>query len=156
MRTSERWHTPRLERGFRLLGKVGNNGLIWLVLGGLLALIDSGNRESWLIAAALGPVGIVVNYAIKAMVKRPRPVVQGYPPLGGAPSGLSFPSAHATSSFAVATMALRIEPAAGIPMLVLATLIAIGRPYLGMHFPSDVAAGAAFGALIGALIELEV
>lgn len=156
MRTSARWHGPRAENLGRLLGKAGNNSLIWVVLCGALALADAGNREAWLVAAALGPVVIVFNFAIKVWVRRPRPVIEGYPSLGGAPSSLSFPSAHASSSFAVGVMALRIEPAVGIPMLVLAVAISLSRPYLGMHYPSDVAAGAILGSVIGALIELEL
>ncbi len=96
MRTE--WHTPRLEGAAKALGKAGNNGAIWFGLGVLLAIFDGSNREAWAICALLGPLAIGLNYVIKALVKRPRPVLEGLPPLGGAPSSLSFPSAHATSS----------------------------------------------------------
>ena len=72
-------------------------------------------------------------------MKRPRPVLEGLPPLGGAPSSLSFPSAHATSSFAVATAMIRVDPADRRPPFVVALALSLGRPYLGMHYPSDVA-----------------
>src|SRR3954470_18251708 len=94
-------HAPGLERAAKALGKAGNNGAIWFSLGVVLAILDSSNREAWLICALVAPVAIALNYAIKLIVKRPRPVLEGLPPLGGAPSSLSFPSAHATSSFAV-------------------------------------------------------
>ena len=61
----------------------------------------------------LGPIAIGLNYGIKLLVRRPRPVLEGLPPLGGAPSSLSFPSAHATSSFAVATAMSRVDPRDG-------------------------------------------
>jgi undecaprenyl-diphosphatase len=99
-------------------------------------------------AGILGPFAIGLNYAIKLIVKRPRPVLDGLPPLGGAPSSLSFPSAHSTASFACATAMTRIDPVAGI-LFALAAAIAIGRPYLGMHYPSDVLGGALFGAALG-------
>ena len=109
--------------------------------------------KSWLICALLGPIAIGLNYGIKLLVKRPRPVLEGLPPLGGAPSSLSFPSAHATSSFAVATAMVRVDPAmAGA--FVVAFALALGRPYLGMHYPSDVLAGAFIGVALGLIVPL--
>ena len=153
MRT--RGHSPRLERLARLLGKAGNNGAIWLALGLALAIVDPGNREAWVICAVLGPVAIGLNYAVKLVVRRPRPVLEGLPPLGGAPSSLSFPSAHATSSFAVATAMARVEPL-GALAFVLAFALALGRPYLGMHYPSDVLAGALLGIGLGLIVPLSL
>jgi membrane-associated phospholipid phosphatase len=148
-------HSPGLESAAQMLGKVGNNGGIWLGLGLVLALVDSANREAWMICAALGPIAIGLNYAVKLVVRRPRPVLEGLPPLGGAPSSLSFPSAHATSSFAVATAMTRVEPL-GALAFVLAIAIALGRPYLGMHYPSDVLAGALLGTILGLLVPLSI
>ena len=153
MRT--RWHSPRLEAAAVALGKAGNNGLIWFLLGLALALLDPDRREEWLICAALGPIAIGLNYAIKLLVRRPRPVLEGLPPLGGAPSSLSFPSAHATSSFAVATAMCRVDPATSAAFLV-AVALSLGRPYLGMHYPSDVLAGAAIGVVLGLIVPLSL
>ena len=72
---------------------------------------------------------------------RQRPVLEGLPPLGGAPSSLSFPSAHATSSFAVRHGDDADRPEAAV-------LFAARRgdrrlpPLPRMHYPSDVLAGA--------------
>jgi len=148
-------HTPGLESTAKALGKAGNNGAIWLAVGMLLAIFDGGNREAWLICAFLGPLAIGLNYVVKAIVKRPRPVLEGLPPLGGAPSSLSFPSAHATSSFAVATAMTRVEPW-GALAFVLALALALGRPYLGMHYPSDVVVGALLGVALGLLVPLSL
>ena len=153
MRT--RGHSPGLESAAKALGKAGNNGAVWVVLGVALALLDPDRRESWLICAALGPIAIVLNYGIKLAVKRPRPQLEGLPPLGGAPSSLSFPSAHALSSFAVATAMFRVDPATA-GALVVALAISLGRPYLGMHYPSDVLAGALLGVLLGLLVPLSL
>jgi membrane-associated phospholipid phosphatase len=153
MRT--RGHAPPIETAARLLGKTGNNAAIWVAVGLLLAVVDGGNRESWLIVAALGPFAIGLNYAVKLVVKRPRPVLEGLPPLGGAPSSLSFPSAHATSSFAVATAMTRVAPEAAIAF-VLAALLSLGRPYLGMHYPSDVVCGALLGVALGLIVPLSI
>jgi membrane-associated phospholipid phosphatase len=146
-------HSPGVEGAAVTLGKVGNNGLIWLVLGLVLVAIDSSRWEQWLLCALLGPLAIGLNYAIKLAVKRPRPALPDLPPLGGAPSSLSFPSAHATSSFAVATAMVRVDPAMAGAFSV-AILISLGRPYLGMHYPSDVLAGAFLGVLLGLIVPL--
>jgi membrane-associated phospholipid phosphatase len=153
MRT--RWHTPALESGAKLLGRTGNNGGIWFVVAGVLAVADQSHREAWTICALLAPLAIVLNYGIKLIVRRPRPVLEGLPPLGGAPSSLSFPSAHATSSFAVATAMTRVDPTAAIAFALAATL-ALGRPYLGMHYPSDVLAGALLGVALGLVVPLSL
>jgi len=121
----------------------------------LLAIFDGGNREAWLVCALLGPVAIGLNYLVKLIVRRPRPVLEGLPSLGGAPSSLSFPSAHATSAFAVATAMSRVEPW-GALAFVLALALALGRPYLGMHYPSDVLAGALLGVLLGLIVPLSL
>jgi membrane-associated phospholipid phosphatase len=153
MRT--RGHSPGLERAAEGLGKAGNNGAVWVVLGLSLAILDGAHREAWLICAVLAPVAIGLNFAVKLVVRRPRPVLEGLPPLGGAPSSLSFPSAHATSSFAVAVAMTRVEPLAAIAFL-LAFALALGRPYLGMHYPSDVVAGALLGMGLGLIVPLSL
>lgn len=153
MRT--RGHAPPVERAAQLLAKSGENGALWFVLGLLAAAADRPRRGRWLRAAAVGPVAIGLNFGVKLAVKRPRPVLEDLPPLGGAPSSLSFPSAHATASFAAATAMGRIEPRAKLPLLTVATLMALTRPYLGMHYPSDVLAGAALGRLLGHLAPVD-
>ena len=123
------------------------------MIGIVLAFADPDKGEDWVVAGILGPVAIGLNFAVKMVVRRPRPVLEGLPPLGGAPSSLSFPSAHATSSFACATAMTRIAPEAGL-LFLLAAAIAACRPYLGMHYPSDVLAGAAIGTALGLVVPL--
>jgi membrane-associated phospholipid phosphatase len=151
MRT--RAHGPAIEAIGKALGRFGEYGIGWLVIGVVLALADSDQRDAWLVAGVLGPVAIGINFAVKVLVRRPRPVLEGLPPLGGAPSSLSFPSAHATSSFACATAMTRIAPEAAV-LFVLAGAIAACRPYLGMHYPSDVIGGAILGTAVGLAVPL--
>jgi membrane-associated phospholipid phosphatase len=151
MRT--RGHTPALESAAKLLGKAGNNGAGWFVAGAALAAADAPRRRVWATCAALGPAAIGLNYGIKLVARRPRPVLAGLPPLGGAPSSLSFPSAHSTSSFAVATAMTRVDRRAAVAF-VPALAVAAGRPYLGMHYPSDVAVGVLLGVALGLKIPL--
>lgn len=148
-------HTPGLEKLMKGLGRAGNNGAIWVVLCLIVLAASNSNGESWFICALLAPAAIALNYVIKLAVKRPRPVLEGLPPLGGAPSSLSFPSAHATSSFAVATAMTRVD-SLGALAFVLAFVLALGRPYLGMHYPSDVLAGALLGIALGLIVPLSI
>jgi membrane-associated phospholipid phosphatase len=151
MRT--RAHGPGVEAVGRALGRIGEYGIVWLVIGVIAAIADSDQRDAWLVAGVLGPVAIGVNFAVKVLVRRQRPVLEGLPPLGGAPSSLSFPSAHATSSFACATAMTRIAPEAAV-LFVLAAAIAACRPYLGMHYPSDVLGGVLLGTALGLVVPL--
>jgi decaprenylphosphoryl-5-phosphoribose phosphatase len=151
MRT--RFHGPVAETVGRWLGRIGEYGAVWLLIGLVLAFADPDNGEDWVVAGILGPVAIGLNFAVKVLVRRQRPVLEGLPPLGGAPSSLSFPSAHATSSFACATAMTRIAPEAAV-LFALAAAIAVCRPYLGMHYPSDVLGGAILGTALGLVVPL--
>ena len=151
MRT--RLHGSTAETLGRWLGRIGEYGAVWFLIGIVLAFIDPDNGEDWVVAGLLGPISIGLNFVVKVIVRRPRPVLVGLPPLGGAPSSLSFPSAHATSSFACATAMTRIAPEAAV-LFVLAAALAACRPYLGMHYPSDVLGGALLGTALGLLAPL--
>jgi undecaprenyl-diphosphatase len=95
-------------------------------------------------------IAYLLNIGLKYVVRRKRPVVEDLPPLSSTVSGLSFPSAHATTSFAAARELSRGLPAA--PVYGLATAMALSRPYVGVHYPSDIAAGAALGTALSGLI----
>jgi membrane-associated phospholipid phosphatase len=147
-----RGHDPGTEALMKALGRAGEWAAIWVGIGGLAAVVDGPRRGRWAVAAGAGPAAVVVNFAVKLAVGRERPLIEGHPPLARAPSKLSFPSAHATSSLAAATALGQVEPRARPALLGLAAAICISRPYLGMHYPSDVLAGALLGAAIGASI----
>ena len=149
-----RGHDPVTETAMKGLGLSGEYGAVWLALGATGAAADPGRRSRWLGAALVAPVAIVLNYGVKKTIGRERPVITDHPALAKAPSKLSFPSAHATSSVAAATALGRVEPRAKAPLYVLAAAICVGRPYLGMHYPSDVLAGAALGLALGKLAPL--
>jgi membrane-associated phospholipid phosphatase len=149
MRT--RLHQPPAERAAKALGMAGEWGAVWVAIGLAGAAVDPTRRERWLRAAAVAPAAVGLNFGVKVAVRRRRPRLRRLPPLASATSELSFPSAHATSSVAAATALGRVSPGARPPLYGLAAAICLTRPYLGMHYPSDVAGGAALGALLGAL-----
>ncbi len=152
MRT--RGHTPAVEKAAQLIARSGENGYLWFGIGLAGAALDAPRRKQWLASAAIGPAAIGLNFGIKLIVKRPRPSLEGLPPLGGAPSSLSFPSAHATASFAAATAMSRFAPELKPALFGAATAMAVTRPYLGMHYPSDVVAGALLGSVLGRVVPI--
>lgn len=121
----------------------------WIVAGITAAIIDRPRRHAWLLATATVVAADRGSVLIKRIARRRRPQLDGLPALASAPSPLSFPSSHTASAVAAAisTQAV-LDTNALMPV---AALIAFSRPYLGMHYPSDVAAGAAVGAIAGRL-----
>ena len=92
----------------------------------------------------------VISGIIKPIVGRPRPPVRltAPGPLIGVPHGGSFPSGHATTSFACATVLTAYAPRLAPLWVVLACAVAYSRVYVGVHYPLDVVAGAALGTLV--------
>jgi undecaprenyl-diphosphatase len=106
-------------------------------------------RRTAVAAAASGTLALACGGVIAALVRRPRPFVADPAAIHlfvthAADGG--FPSDHATAAFAIATAVVLRERAAGVPLLVAATLVALGRVAIGVHYPTDVIAGALLGA----------
>jgi undecaprenyl-diphosphatase len=87
-----------------------------------------------------------LNFLVKLAVRRRRPELDGLPSLTGTVSRLSFPSAHCTTSFAAARAFSGLAPTGSL--YAAAVAFALSRPYLGVHYPSDVLAGAVLGTAI--------
>jgi undecaprenyl-diphosphatase len=141
-----RGHTAAGERLARAGGHFGEHAAGWLALGLAGVALDRSRRDRWRRATGVVAGSYALNSALKLAIRRRRPTLAGLPPLIGTPTGLSFPSAHATTSFCAAAAYGRLAPRA--PLTALAATIAATRVYLGVHYPSDVLAGALLGTAI--------
>lgn len=114
-----------------------------------------------LISCCAVVLGLYAEHALKNAIGRVRPcsALEGIRQIISCPQSFSMPSGHAISSFAFSVplfhLMQRSVPRAWRPYpLVLASLIAFSRIYLGVHYPTDVLAGAAVGAAIGLSLSL--
>ncbi len=146
MRT--RWHTPALEAVAGGLSRIGEHAVCWIGLGLAGSALDASaeRRRNWGRGLRVVATSYVLNYLVKVGVRRARPDLPELPQLAPTVSGLSFPSAHATTSFAAAAAYRRVAPAWALYGL--AGALVLTRPYLGVHYPSDVIAGIALGTLV--------
>ncbi len=141
--------TPESVRWVRRYSRLGEHGAVWLLVGAAGAGVDAGRRPRWMRATTCVGGAYVLSTSIKLAIGRRRPLIEDLPHLMATPTGLSFPSSHSTSSFAAARAFGGLLPR--YPLYGAAAAMAFSRLYLGVHYPSDVAAGAALGTVIGSL-----
>lgn len=135
----------------RAMSFFGEHALGWMGLAALGAAVDSKRRVGWAKVGVAAFTSHAASVVIKRIVRRPRPhdprIVIGV----GTPSKLSFPSSHATSTTAalvgLAALGYGAAPAVGVPAIMLSRLV------LGVHYPTDVALGAALGASTAVAVD---
>jgi decaprenylphosphoryl-5-phosphoribose phosphatase len=150
LRLARTWgHSPRAESVIAAFSRTGEHAAIWIGLGltgAATANGDAERRARWLRGVRIVLGAYACNQTIKFTVRRRRPELADLPPLTATVSRLSFPSAHATTAFAAARAYASLVPAGALYAAALA--FALSRPYLGVHYPSDVLAGAALGTAV--------
>jgi undecaprenyl-diphosphatase len=130
------------------LSWIGTWGAVWLAIAIVLTVIW--RRPSIFVTVLVADVAADVLAELgKVIVHRHRPFEHQ---LGPASSTHSFPSGHTATSFACATVLSSVAPRWRVPFFVLAALIGFSRVYNGMHYPTDVLAGAVLGVLTALLL----
>jgi undecaprenyl-diphosphatase len=151
MRRVNHWPAPRWVRIWALCATRGGDGWLWYAMG-LLVLLFGGEQRFLAVGcgAAAAGAGIAVFLKLKRVTGRERPCA--IEPHCWAtllpPDQFSFPSGHTITAFAVAVTLSHFYPSLALGLMFCAVSIAASRVLLGMHFLSDVLAGAAIGALL--------
>lgn len=147
-------HTPARERAVERFSRLGEHSAVWLAIGLAGGAIEPQRRDRWGRATATVLATYALNTGLKLLVRRTRPQPAGLSALTSTPTQLSFPSAHASTSFAGAYAYSRLG-LPGAPLYALAAALSASRLYLGVHYPSDVLAGALLGSAVAAARERE-
>jgi len=145
---------PSLARGFAVVSRLGD-GVLWYVLTAALPLIYGPHGMAAAVhMAAAGLLGVTVYKSLKGNMTRQRPFVthadirRGTAPL----DRYSFPSGHTLHAVAFTLVVLAYCPALFWLVVPFAVLVALSRVVLGLHYPSDVLAGAAVGAVLAGIV----
>jgi undecaprenyl-diphosphatase len=126
----------------------------------LVALILGAGRRLRRAAVAAGlsaAAALAVAQVVARLVDRPRPFVadpSGVHLFAAHAADAGFPSDHASAAFAIAVALLLRDRRWGVVTLALATVLAVGRAAIGVHYPSDVLAGAALGSAVALLAHV--
>lgn len=144
-----RGHSRSLEAAVHALARSGEHGLLWHGLAATGLALDRGRAPVYRRVIATVLATMLANTAVKYTVGRPRPTLEGLPALTSTMSGRSYPSAHASTSFAGARVLSAAFPR--VPLYAVACAMALSRPYLGVHYPSDIVAGALLGDAVARL-----
>ncbi len=132
----------------KFITHLGDKGILWILIAVLLCCFKKTRPIGIMAGIALAMSVIINNAILKNLVARPRPYLpetvggQGLKLLIEEQDDWSFPSGHSGASFAAAVVFLVKSPKKfGIPAIIMASLIAFSRLYVGVHYPTDVLAG---------------
>jgi len=153
----EAFSHPVLDKIMIFISSLGNKGMLWIAIGVLFLLFGFRNKRwrsrGFLVLFSLAANFLACNVALKPLIDRTRPYyVLDYTPLIPPVGDPSFPSGHTSASFAAATAIYAINKKWGIAAYAFAAVMGFSRLYLGVHFPTDVLAGALVGTAAAMII----
>ena len=152
MRRLNSWRAPRWIRFWMLAATRMGDGWLWYSLGAILLAVGGSRGYAAVGAAGCAAIlGIFVFKGLKKISHRPRPC-EVHPHCWAKvlpPDQFSFPSGHTMTAFSIALVVSYFYPTLEWPLYFLALSIGLSRIVLGLHFLSDVLAGALIGTALG-------
>ena len=143
-------HTNFLNRVIlTVMNITGSYGQLWVILAVLLLFFRKTRKAGFTILISYALVYVVGQYGLKDLIARPRPchIDETVALLVSRPSSFSCPSTHSAWAFAAAASVFSWHKKSGIVIGAIALIVAFGRLYLFVHFPTDVLFGIALGIL---------
>jgi undecaprenyl-diphosphatase len=136
----------------RNISRLGD-GVLYLLLGGLLAVLEPLDGVSFLRLGLLAfAVELPFYLILKNVIRRDRPCQRlGFKSVVTPLDKFGFPSGHAAAAFVFATVMAHVYPSVALFTYVVAMLIGLSRVVLGVHYPADIVAGAVVGVVCAKL-----
>lgn len=153
----EHVRNPICDPIFTAITHLGDAGICWIILSIILLCFKKTRKAGLYSAIALIGSLVINNLILKNLFNRTRPyeVIDGLKCMVAAAHDASFPSGHTGSSFASAIAIYPNVPKKyGIALIILASLIAFSRVYIGIHFPTDIIGGIITGVGIGMVVNV--
>lgn len=149
---------PFLDAIMPIITRLGDAGIFWIAVAVVLLCTPKTRKIGLGMGVALIIGLLICNVMLKPLVARIRPYDYKLEHFGisiklliEAQHDFSFPSGHTIASFEAATVLLIHSRRAGIPAMILASLITFSRLYLYVHYPTDVLTSVVLGIGIGIL-----
>ncbi len=144
---------PALSAFFTFFTRLGDMGIIWIILGLILLFPKKTRRGGFDTLVCLATSTIFNDFVLKNLVARIRPyeIINSLVLMVPAESSFSFPSGHTSVSFAAATALTFAFGKKGAWAFIPAALMGFSRLYVGVHYPTDVLGGMVVGTAIAAL-----